>query len=176
MTTSSAALSQAPKATDIEALVLSEIPQDADVQAVMELVKKAGVFSDTEIAVAGDLVADALSGEDEYFFVFYRAPDRNLAGYSCYGPVCLTKSAYDLYWIAVDPAYRGTGLAEKILKLTHERIAQSGGDQVYAETSSLPHYEPARKFYLKKGYSELVRMKNFYKPGDDKVVYRKDLP
>ncbi|MBU6235805.1 MAG: GNAT family N-acetyltransferase [Alphaproteobacteria bacterium] len=173
MTTSSAALSKAQPT--IDTLTLSEIPLDADVQAVMALVTKAGVFSDTEIAVAGDLVADALSGEDEYYFVFYHAPDRSLAGYSCYGPICLTKSAYDLYWIAVDPAYRGTGLAEKILKLSHERIAKSGGDQVYAETSSLPYYEPARKFYLKQGYTELVRMKDFYKPGDDKVVFRKDV-
>lgn len=173
MTISSAALSSQPMA--IEDLIVSEIPTDADVQAVMMLVKEAGVFSDVEIAVAGDLVADAIAGEDEYFFVFYRTPDARLAGYSCYGPVCLTKSAYDLYWIAVDPAYRGSGLAEKILKLTHERIAKAGGDQVYAETSSLPHYEAARKFYLKQGYAELVRMKNFYKPGDDKVVYRKDM-
>jgi len=173
MTTSSAALSKALPTTDD--LILSEIPQDADVQGVMEVVTNAGVFSDVEIAVAGDLVADAIAGEDEYFFVFYKTPDRKVAGYSCYGPVCLTKTAYDLYWIAVDPAYRGTGLAEKILKLSHERIKQSGGDQVYAETSSLPQYEPARKFYIKQGYSEMIRLKNFYKPGDDKVLYRKDL-
>jgi GNAT superfamily N-acetyltransferase len=75
----------------------------------------------------------------------------------------------------VDPAHRGSGLAEKILKLSHQRIQEVGGTQIYAETSSLPPYEPARKFYLKQGYTELVRMKDFYKPGDDKVVYRMDL-
>ncbi|NBX66546.1 MAG: N-acetyltransferase [Proteobacteria bacterium] len=162
-------------AVDTENLFLSEIPLDSDVQAVMSLVSKLSVFSDTEIAVAGDLVAEAISGEEEYFFVFYRTPDRQIAGYSCYGTIPLTKSAYDLYWIAIDPAYRGIGLADKIIKLTHERIRQGNGDQVYAETSSLPQYEAARKFYLRQGYTEIARYKNFYKPGDDKLVYRKEL-
>lgn len=159
----------------LDTLVLSEIPQDADIQAVMDLVSSLGVFSNTEIAVAGELVEEAIAGQEEYFFVFYRTPDRRLVGYSCYGTIPLTASAYDMYWIAVDSDFKGTGLAEKIVKLTHDRIRQAGGDQVYAETSSLPLYEAARRFYLKQGYSEIARYKNFYKPGDDKVVYRKDL-
>lgn len=155
--------------------ILAEIPQDADVARVMALVTKTGVFTDTEIAVAGDLVADAVAGEEDYGFVFYRTQDGDLAGYSCFGPVCLTKSAYDLYWIAVDPAHQGQKLAGKILALSLERIKAMGGDQVYAETSSLPQYEAARRFYVAKGFAEKVRLKDFYKPGDDKIIYRKDI-
>ncbi len=161
--------------TVLSELVVSDIAIDGDIGGVMALVRDCGVFSDTEVAVAGDMVADGIAGDEDYGFVFYRTPDGQVAGYSCFGPVCLTKSAYDLYWIAVAPAYQRHKLAAKILALTLTRIREAGGSQVYAETSSLPGYAPARAFYARQGFAELVRMKDFYKPGDDKVVFRLDL-
>ena len=41
------------------------------------------------------------------------------------------------------------------------------------ETSSLPHYEPTRRFYLKHGYELGATLRDFYAEGDDMVVFRK---
>ena len=51
----------------------------------------------------------------------------------------------------------------------------SGGRLSVVETSSRPDYEKARSFYLKVGYHEGARARNFYAPGDDKIIYLKDM-
>ena len=43
------------------------------------------------------------------------------------------------------------------------------------ETSGRPQYESTRGFYLKLGYTEAARLREFYDIADDKVVYLKAL-
>jgi GNAT superfamily N-acetyltransferase len=152
----------------------SEEPDPQDCERVKKLVSNTGVFSQDEIECAGELVSDTLSGREVYYFLFARYGD-SLAGYSCYGEVPLTESGFDLYWIAVDPSSKGTGLAAEILDKTEDAVRKRGGTHLYAETSSTPHYEAARRFYLKNGFIEAARLKDFYKKGDDKVIYSKAL-
>jgi hypothetical protein len=44
---------------------------------------------------------------------------------------------------------------------------------VLIETSSQPRYEPTRQFYLRLDYREVARVPDFYKPGDDRIIYAK---
>jgi hypothetical protein len=50
-----------------------------------------------------------------------------------------------------------------------------GGRLIIAETSSQARYEKTRLFYLHHGYSEMARIGDYYRPGDDLVVYGKYL-
>ena len=43
------------------------------------------------------------------------------------------------------------------------------------ETSGLATFERTRAFYHALGYDEEARIREFYKAGDDKVVFRKAL-
>jgi ribosomal protein S18 acetylase RimI-like enzyme len=43
------------------------------------------------------------------------------------------------------------------------------------DTSSLPEFESTRNFYRKNGYTEEARIREFWKAGDDKIIYRKSL-
>ena len=43
------------------------------------------------------------------------------------------------------------------------------------ETSSLPHYELTRRFYLKHHYDQEAILRDYYADGDDMVVFRKHL-
>lgn len=148
-----------------------------DIEPVRRLVEQTGVFSAEEIDVAAELVAEAAAkGEKEsgYSFVFAEE-DGALLGYACFGRIPLTESSYDLYWLAVDNGRRKKGIAAHITALCEDRIKKEGGTQVYAETSSREDYTPARSFYLKAGYEECARQKDFYRKGDDKVTYVKFL-
>ena len=49
------------------------------------------------------------------------------------------------------------------------------GRRIYIETSAKPQYEPTRSFYVRCGYVEEARFRDFYAPGDDKLVYGKSL-
>lgn len=42
-------------------------------------------------------------------------------------------------------------------------------------TSGLASFERTRAFYRKCGYDEEARIRDFYRAGDDKIVYRKAL-
>jgi ribosomal protein S18 acetylase RimI-like enzyme len=132
------------------------------------------MFSTAEVAVAGDLVADALRmGEESgYSFLFATLSER-LVGYSCYGPVPATESSFDLYWIAVSPDQQRRGLGKKLLTGTEERVLTSGGRRLYVETSCRPRYSRTRAFYERAGYVLEATLEDFYAPGDHKAIYVK---
>ena len=91
------------------------------------------------------------------------------------GPTPLTESTYDLYWIAVDPAVHGKGLGKELIRHCEEYVKSRGGTLIIAETSSQPKYEGTRMFYRRSHYLEESRIKDYYAPGDDLVVYTKHI-
>jgi hypothetical protein len=46
---------------------------------------------------------------------------------------------------------------------------------VVVETSSRADYAPTRAFYEHRGYTRAATIPGYYAPGDDLVVYTKDL-
>jgi ribosomal protein S18 acetylase RimI-like enzyme len=87
----------------------------------------------------------------------------------------LTEGAYDLYWIAVNPKVRRGGVGRALLAATEVAIRNLGGRLLIVETSGLPVYEPTRGFYLATGYTLEATLKDFYKDGDDLVIFTKHL-
>ncbi len=147
-----------------------------DRQSVRRLVESTGVFSSVEADVAVELVEDRLAHgrESDYQFIFADEHGRTV-GYTCYGPIALTAASYDLYWIAVDKSLHGRKIGRVLLEKTEELIRLSGGRQVYIETSNRHQYAATRGFYLRCGYRQEALLKDFYAPGDDKVIYVKEL-
>lgn len=147
-----------------------------DRETVRRLVESTGVFSSIEVDVAVELVDDRLKRgvESDYRFVFAELEGRTV-GYTCYGPIALTATSFDLYWIAVDKELHGRKLGRVLLERTEELIHEAGGRQVYIETSNKQQYAPTRGFYLRCGYEQAALLKDFYGPEDDKVIYAKVL-
>ena len=145
-----------------------------DPPAVRALVRATGFFSDAEIAVAGELVEERLQRgpASGYRFLFAEAGGA-LAGYACFGPIPLTRSSFDLYWIVVHPDRQGAGLGRRLLALVEAAVLRQGGARLYAETSSPPHYAPTRAFYRAAGFDPAAELADFYAPGDGKLVFAK---
>ena len=150
------------------------LPNDCD--RVREIVTSTHFFSDAEVSVAVELVAERLAkGEASgYEFVFAEI-GRQVAGYACYGPIACTVGSYDLYWIAVDRSAQRQGIGQALLERVEVRIQRQCGRHVYIETSSRPLYLPTRQFYLAQGYEVVSVLTDFYNTGDDKVTLRKIL-
>jgi D-alanine-D-alanine ligase len=147
-----------------------------DLALVRTLVESTGVFSPIEVEVAVELVEDRLKRgtRSDYEFVFAEIGGHSV-GYTCYGPIALTAGSYDLYWIAVDKTCQGRKIGQVLMARTEELIRDAGGQQVYIETSNRPPYAPTRGFYLRCGYYQAALLKDFYAPGDDKVIYAKEV-
>jgi ribosomal protein S18 acetylase RimI-like enzyme len=145
--------------------------------AIEEILRAAGVFREDEVAVALELVDAVLErpGHPDYAFAVAEV-NGEAAGYACWGPTPCTLGTFDLYWIAVHPRRQGRGIAGSLLRAAESDMAARGGRLSVIETSSLPRYEPARRFYRRTGYEEAARLRDFYAPGDDKVVFVKHLP
>jgi ribosomal protein S18 acetylase RimI-like enzyme len=155
---------------------LRESPGPKDVQDVRDLVARTGVFSEAEVAIAAELVEEALrrGSVAGYEFVFAEG-EGCLAGYTCFGPIPATAGSYDLYWIAVHPDHHGRGLGRTLLARSEARIAEAGGSQVWVDTSSRREYAPAWRLYRAAGYREAARLEGFYGPDDAKLIFAKSL-
>ena len=95
--------------------------------------------------------------------------------FACFGHAPCTEAAWDLYWIAVDRQRHGRGIGRSLLQTVEDEIRRRAGRIVLAETSSKAIYVATRAFYEHAGYVEEARIKDFYAPDDDKVVYSKRL-
>ena len=153
------------------------VPADlAAVEAI--LVANRPVFSDTECVTAMDLVREGLAAadDDDAYQILVADDGGRVVGYTCFGSIPLTSGAFDLYWIAVAPDHHAHGVGRALLRRTEEIVAAQGGRLVVVETSSRPDYDRTRRFYEHTaGYETGARLRDFYKPGEDKVVYVKYL-
>lgn len=149
-----------------------------DRSGIRELVVAAGNFNETEVETAVELVDEALAKGDAsgYLFLVLEVEDgeQALQGYACYGPVPLTVGVYDLYWIVVDPVSQGRGYGRLLLAAVENRVRALGGRKLLIETSSQASYAGTVRFYERSGYELAARICDFYKVGDDKLVYSKD--
>jgi len=145
----------------------------ADRARLEEITGATGIFRENETAVALEVFDAAVAGSPDYTALAADV-DGRLAGWICWGPTPCTVGTYDLYWMAVDPAVQGTGIGSALLMEMERRIAGSAR-LIVVETSGRPDYQPTRSFYQARGYRIGAIIPEFYAPGDDQVVYVKEV-
>ncbi|MGZ4886508.1 MAG: GNAT family N-acetyltransferase [Candidatus Aminicenantales bacterium] len=149
-------------------------PQDK--APVLDLIRATGMFMPGEVIVAEELI-DIYLGvpeQKDYRIVVIDGDGREgAAGYLTWGPTPMAEDAYDLYWMAVAPAEQGKGRGKELVRWLEAEVRKLNGRMIIIETSSQPKYHPTRQFYIGLGYKEVARIPDFYKPGDDRVIYAK---
>lgn len=148
----------------------------ADVEVIRRLAASTDFFTANEVEIAVELVEERIAKgtASGYEFILARQDGRVL-GYTCFGPIPATQSVYDLYWIVVDADAQGQGIGRQLLKQTVEAVRALGGDWLYADTSSQEKYTPTRAFYRRQGFRKVAELEDFYRPGDNKVIFKKRL-
>jgi len=147
-----------------------------DREPIRQLLVETGVFTDEEIGIALELVDIVMDNPQQKDYIIRVCEDSGeVLGYYCIGPTPATQSTFDLYWIATKPSGQRKGVGGALDEHAQNLIGSQGGKLVIAETSSQPKYEKTRRFYLTRGYTELSRIRDYYRIGDDLVVYGKYL-
>ena len=173
-------------------IVLGELSA-ADRPRITEILRGSKVFSAAEIDVALELFDQSIEergvrskeeriphssvlvphSPSDYLFLGAFTPEEILVGYACWGPTPATDRTWDLYWIAVDTALQGAGIGTILLEEVERRLVGQHARMLIAETSSRSDYAATRGFYERRGYREAARVRDFYTPGDDRIIYVK---
>jgi ribosomal protein S18 acetylase RimI-like enzyme len=96
-------------------------------------------------------------------------------GYACFGATPMTESTYDLYWLVVAEDARGQGIGGRLAGAVERELKERGARLMRVETSSLEGQGGARRFYEKVGYKLAGAIADFYRQGDDLLLFAKVL-
>ena len=160
-------------ATNIEIVV----PTPADGEHVLGLARGISLFEASDIETIEELWTEFATNGDEsswYHFLLSQLDGETL-GFACYGQRPLTEGTYDLYWIGVGQNQQGRGVGKALIAEVENRVRSQDGRLLIAETAGKEAFEPTRRFYLSAGYELEARIRDFYKPGDDLVIFTKRL-
>ncbi|MCI0461571.1 MAG: GNAT family N-acetyltransferase [Gemmataceae bacterium] len=148
----------------------------SDTPALLALAQGTGVFKPLEIQALQE-VLDDYHGETQA--LGHRSvtheQDGQVIGFAYYAPAAMTDRTWYLYWIAVNKPIQAKGIGTALLHHAEDDVRQAQGRLFLIETSSLPHYEPTRRFYLKHGYEQAAVLRDYYADGDDMVIFHKRL-
>jgi ribosomal protein S18 acetylase RimI-like enzyme len=151
------------------------IAQDRDV--IFDIITKTDMFTQAEIDVAMELIDIFLTKKEQQDYLIYVAENKGkeVVGYVCYGPTPATEGTFDLYWIAVSPTMQGKGIGKELLSFTENYVLRQKGRLIIIETSSQSKYQPTQQFYIRNKYIIEARIKDFYRRGDDRLIFVKRL-
>jgi len=142
---------------------------------VLGLIRATGFFTDAEVGVAEELLDAYLGKPDQkdYHVAVMENDEKAVAGYMTWGPTPLAEDAYDIYWMAVAPSEQGKGRGKALVRWIEDEVRRRDGRVILIETSSQPKYHGTRQFYIDLDYREVARVPDFYRAGDDRVIYAK---
>jgi len=150
------------------------VPEDTPL--LLALTEQTGMFKPMEVQALREVLDDYFAFErDNGHFAVTREQDGRVVGFTYYAPAYMTDRTWYLYWIVVSKDQQGRGTGRVLLKAAEDHTRSLTGRLLFLETSSTPHYEPTRRFYLKHGYEITGVLKDYYCDGDDMVVFRKRL-
>ena len=146
--------------------------------AVQTILQEVKMFSKVEITIAMgliDIYLNDIKQKDYRIFVALNETDTVL-GYLCYGPTATTQGTYNLYWIAVAKRFQNQGIGRLLLNFVESEVRRLKGRLLIIETSARTHYAATQQFYQRNDYIIAARIRDFYAPGDDRLIYVKYFP
>jgi GNAT superfamily N-acetyltransferase len=147
-----------------------------DTPTLVELARATGVFKPLEVQALREVLDDYHATNHALSHRSVTAEgDGRVTGFAYYAPSSMADRAWYLYWIAVRPDLQARGLGGRLLRHAEDEARARDGRLLLIETSSLPHYDLTRKFYLKHGYAQDAVVHDFYADGDDMVIFAKRL-
>ncbi len=147
-----------------------------DQTSMITAIAASGLFLPGELDGIEEMLTSYFAGDpvaDQYWIT--AADGKKSVGAAYYAPERMTDGTWNTYLIAVHADYQGQGHGTALMRYIERALASRGERVLLVETSGVPGFERTRAFYRKIGYDEEARIRDFYKAGDDKVIFRKAL-
>ena len=146
-----------------------------DTAAILALAVSAGLFPEDATEEVAGVLAGSLDGSLGADHCWVTDDDGGPVGVAYFAPERMTDGTWNLYMIAVRPDRQRQGRGAALVRYVEETLTARGARVLLVETSGLESFERTRAFYRTCGYDEEARIRDFYKAGDVKIVFRKAL-
>ncbi len=152
---------------------------DGDVLPIQGLALDNRMFTLDEMAGFDEMLQGYLDGSmDQHRWIVAEDVAGRVTGAAYYAPEPFADRVWNLYFLAVQPDQHRWGIGTTLVGHLEQSL-RSAGEQVarvlLVETSSTDDYAAARAFYGREGFHREARIREFYGPGDDKIVFWKSL-
>lgn len=145
----------------------------ADMPAILSLLPETNLFTAQEANGFAATIAGFFTGE---------APDHRwlvvgdgVAGAAYFGPEPMGPGVWSLWFLGVRPAARRAGLGRALVAAVETEVRAGGARLLVVETSSCDAYAAARSLYAAARFDAEARIRDWYAPGEDKIVFRRAL-
>ena len=149
-----------------------------DSPAVVSVAVASDLFAPEDAAIVDTMMADYLAREREHGHACVIDLD-DVSGeplaVAYWEPAKATDRTWYLTMIGVRRDRHRQGRGAALLQHVEQRLSADGQRLLLVETSSTPAFARARAFYASCGYDEEARVRDYYEPGDDMILFRKDL-
>ncbi|MXY69080.1 MAG: GNAT family N-acetyltransferase [Acidobacteriia bacterium] len=143
----------------------------SDIPEIRSVVEDAGMFPPEML---DGMIAGYLDQTTRDIW-FVPVADGQVVGFGYCEPERMTSGTWNLLAIAILSRYRGHGVGGAMMHYLENRLRTAGERILIVETMGTPAFRRTRSFYRASGYTEEARIREFYEPGSDKVVFWKHL-
>jgi ribosomal protein S18 acetylase RimI-like enzyme len=151
----------------------------ADIEQIRALAIGNGMFAPEDMGGFDDGLNGYLSGELEgHRWLVATGPGGRVEGAAYVAPEPFGDRVWNLYFLAADPSRHRRGAGSSLVRNVEQTLRAEGDETarvLIVETLSSAAYEGARRFYASRGFDREALIREFYGPGEDKIVFWKSL-
>ena len=144
----------------------------SDLEAIKPILDATELFPSDMLE---DMIEPFLSDGEctDYWFAYHR--DNRLLGFLFCEQERITLSTWNVLAIAVDPDFQSQGIGEALMTHIEQTLKAAEQSLLLVETSGFPQYDRTRAFYERIGYDREAEIRDYYEPGENKVIFSKSL-
>lgn len=142
-----------------------------DISTIRAVIDATGMFPGDMIDDMAAPFLDGNGGDDHWLVAEVGGP----VAVAYFTTERMTEGTWNLLLIAVHPTMQSKGIGAAMMRKIEADLAARGARVLLVETSGLPEFARTRAFYLRDGYEEEARIRDFYQDGEDKIVFRRGL-
>lgn len=144
----------------------------SDTDGLKKVVDSSGLFPSEYL---DEMISDYFSNADTQDIQFAYFDDNKPVAIGYCVPEKFTDGTYNLLAIGVSKDYQRKGIASVMMKYIEQLLKHKEGRIIIVETSTDDAQIGARKFYKQIGYTQEAVIRDFWKEGEDKIVFWKKL-
>lgn len=149
--------------------------QPSDRAALLTVAIESGLFDEDQADGLGAEIAGYFESPTPTHRWYVHEAGGDVVAAAYVEPELFAEGTWNLQFLAVSSSHQGSGLGAALVAHVEGVLRSSRGRVLIVETSSVESFESTRAFYAKLGFVEEARIRDFYAPGDGKVVFWKSL-